>query len=651
MSMQVAPPCGWSSFFIYITCTLVSLSIYTMEDRKEVWVQWLTFFGNMVGLPCSEDHSDDSLERVYRELCRALHPDMQPTSASKAHKDRATHFFKILNNIHDIYKDGVQDLEPPEAEAADEGVGHDTDSVPKDKGRSSNRMGHRVYLVTFSHSECEGRRSPEEFSRQQFAELLINAFEGSIPQLKVEYLAVFQERHSSGPTAASRNIHYHAAVKCGRQHLWAPVAALLRQQHKVYVHFAASGNGYHSAFRYGWFPTRHKPLEELDKEFLLVNGTEVHPSPEEAARRPAFWKRKKRGEGEADTDCDKESLGEEAAGDGTDNESSPKRGRREPQLAHVYRVMRENNLWSETALLAFARRVQDTHMNALFMRANAENLVERALHLEQAEARLSRSQQSRLDLLVAAADTKCNCEPKGEWKKMALELLHLQEIPARDFASAILRALDTGASKGSNVFIFGTTSSAKSWILDPLRGIYRCHLTPPPRSGFPLQELPSKEVILWQDFRHDDHVLPWNTLLLLFEGTEITIRRPRTEYAGDKDFTVTQPAFITSAAKLVHPEGGDEQLMMEARFNFFHFRRPVPPGSVRKVPPCASCFASLWLAYSKPAGGDPELAAAGGSSSSSSAGSSSATKFPFCGDCGLLLSSSLHCRRTGRLHL
>ena len=622
-----------------------------MDSRKEVWAQWLIHFGNMVGLVCPEDRSDDSLDRFYKELCIALHPDKHQSSGS-AQVQRATHLFQDLSNIHDVYRDEDKDLEPPEAdrdaEAADEGVGHDADSVPKTRG--SNRMGRRVYLVTFSHSGCEGRRSPQDFTRQQFADLLINAFESALPQVKVEYLAVFQERHHDGPSAACRNIHYHAPVKCNRQHLWGPIAALLRQQHKVYVHFAVSGDGYHSAFRYGWFPSKHKPLADLDKEFLLVDGTLTHPSPEEAARRPAFWGRKKATNDS--NDRDEESEAEEANEGGAGSDSSPKKARREPQLAQVYRVIRENNLWTEVELLAYVSRMEDKSLNALFMRANAENLVERAVQLKHAEARLSRSLLTRLEILRAAAETKCGCEHEGEWKKMAVELLQWQDISPCEFASAILRALEMGASKGTNIFIHGTTSSAKSWILDPLRLIYRCHLTPPPRTGFPLQDLPSKEAILWQDFRLDDHVLPWNTLLLLFEGTEITLRRPRTEYAADKDYTVTQPAFLTSAGKLVHPSG-DEQMMMDGRFRFFHFAKPVPQGNVKKVPPCTSCFASVWLDLTRPCGDDPQVAAGGSSSSSSSSSSpssSSSSALPFCGDCGQLLSSSIHCRRTGRLH-
>ncbi len=70
-----------------------------------------------------------------------------------------------------------------------------------------------MYLVTFSHFEGEGRRSPSDFSRREFGELLIKAFEAAVPGLHVQYLAVFQEQHAPSPTEAERKVHFHASVK------------------------------------------------------------------------------------------------------------------------------------------------------------------------------------------------------------------------------------------------------------------------------------------------------------------------------------------------------------------------------------------------------------------------------------------------------
>ena len=177
----------------------------------------------------------------------------------------------------------------------------------------------------------------------------------------------------------------------------------------------------------------------------------------------------------------------------------------------------------------------------------------------------------------------------------------------------------------------------------------------------------------------DEDVLPWTSLLLVFEGTAVTIRRPRTEFQGDLDFNVSQPVFITSAAPLCHPVPL-EQSMMDRRFRFFHFGESVPPKQVVKAPPCAACFASLVVSLTAPPPntikvsftegfrdttccfGDPHPSQSSSCSSSSSSSCSSSScchpsisstkqPLPFCGDCGMAVSSSQFCGVSGKKHL
>jgi hypothetical protein len=465
------------------------------------------------------------------------------------------------------------------------------------------------------------------------------------------------------------------------EHLWAPIASLLRREHRVFVHFAVSGSGYWSAFRYGWWPSKHKPLSDVDQEFILVNGTTQHPLPKDAAKRPVWGRRKPKR-------CSREQEGgpssaaaeaEEDKEAGVESEE-PHKQRREPVWAYAFRLIRDLKLASEDAFLAHVMKTSDPRLTSLCMQRSAKTLVEKALHLLEADSRLERSKKSRLDILRDfAADSLCSCEHPAAWKIAALELLRLQKINAVEFASAVITALETGASKGVNIFLHGTTTSGKSWILDPLRVIYHCHFTPPRNSGFPLQHLPDKEVILWQDFRVDEGVLSWNGLLLLFEGTEITIRRPRNEFPqGDLDYKVCQPAFITSSGRPSHFDPFDHE-MMNRRFRFFKFGETLPVKRVRKLEPCAACFASLFLSLATAPqdasgitnGKAPDMEASQGcsskgpfcsssdlprtastssASSSSSSGCSAPRSLPFCGNCGLALSSSTYCGATGLPH-
>ena len=408
------------------------LPFFVMDERKAVWVQWLSLFGNMLGTPDPTDLSDESLKKYFKPLCLLLHPDKHGYSSDQPQGQRLVHFLQILNGVNDKYYKTAQDMEPPDAayfEMDEEPIDHDCDKPPQMEGKS--RSGRRVYLVTFSHSSCPERRAPFEFSRKEFADMLVQAFEASIPNLQVACMVVFQEQHQSGDTDADRNIHFHAAVKSSRQHSWAPIADCLRREHRVYVHFATSGVGYGSAFRYGWHPSKRKPLAELDRDFLLVNGAEEHPAPKEASQRQFWTGRKQRFPFDQEDENSSAADAEEAEEDneeGLQPKDADKKPRREPVWAYAFRLIRDNNIKTGDAFGALAKRLDDARLLSLCMQKQASSIVERALHLLEAEARLKRSQLSCLDILHQAATLPCCCARPGEWKTMAIDLLRLQKI-------------------------------------------------------------------------------------------------------------------------------------------------------------------------------------------------------------------------------
>ena len=184
-----------------------------MAARKAIWVEWLAHFGSMVGMQCPDDLSDESLRHFYHQLCLKLHPDKVPPSADQVQKDRVEVLFKALSGINDTYTNTENDLEPP-----DDGVHvhHDRDSAPM-TGPGAYR-GRFVYLVTFSHPSGTERRAPSEFTRQGFAQLLLEALPASVPDLRIEYLAIFQEEHAPSSVGSERAVHFHASVKCDKQH-------------------------------------------------------------------------------------------------------------------------------------------------------------------------------------------------------------------------------------------------------------------------------------------------------------------------------------------------------------------------------------------------------------------------------------------------
>ena len=81
---------------------------------------------------------------------------------------------------------------------------------------------------------------------------------------------------------------------------------------------------------------------------------------------------------------------------------------------------------------------------------------------------------SRIDLLKKAYNDKCVC--KGEWLKCAKQILHkyIRSI----FADAVVKLLAMSRRKGRNIYITGLANCGKTFILDPLRAIYKTFVSP-----------------------------------------------------------------------------------------------------------------------------------------------------------------------------
>jgi hypothetical protein len=162
-----------------------------MEEREKNYMLWLRFLASVAGLNFPEDTSDISLASFYRHLAFYFYPEKQPVGSDPRHVQRMEHFFKVISNVNDIYTKSSDVLDPPdpnEFHCDTDPLSHDKDTIPRHRG---SRTGRRVYLVTFSHPSVIDRRSPGEFSRQEFGDLLLTAFEAAVPHLKVSMSVSF----------------------------------------------------------------------------------------------------------------------------------------------------------------------------------------------------------------------------------------------------------------------------------------------------------------------------------------------------------------------------------------------------------------------------------------------------------------------------
>jgi len=146
------------------------------------------------------------------------------------------------------------------------------------------------------------------------------------------------------------------------------------------------------------------------------------------------------------------------------------------------------------------------------------------------------------------------------------------------------------------ILLCGETTSGKSWILKPVGLVYPSAFAKPAKdSRYPLLNLELSEVILWQDFRMESCPMSWDDLLLLFEGETITIARPMNTFGSNLQYKATQPVFLTSDGPMEHPRrDARETAMMRRRFTTFVFMNTFQKAEVKRIEPCARCFAA-WL--------------------------------------------------------
>ena len=135
------------------------------------------------------------------------------------------------------------------------------------------------------------------------------------------------------------------------------------------------------------------------------------------------------------------------------------------------------------------------------LRNRGEPRTEAAWDMKNAEATLQRSQKSRMLLLEEAGEGDCvdGCDGRG---------------------------------KNRNLLLTGSTNCGKSFLLNPLKVIYR-NFCNPATGTFALVGVENAECILLNDFRWSAQIIPWHDLLLMLEGNVVNLPAPKIHYSTD----------------------------------------------------------------------------------------------------------------------
>ena len=225
-------------------------------------------------------------------------------------------------------------------------------------------------------------------------------------------------------------------------------------------------------------------------------------------------------------------------------------------------------------------------------------LLHRAALLEQGREGFSGEYKVPLNAVAHDGYAQMYRLASGAGGPGVLQVVAANRITVAEYCHAMVRALQTGAKRGVNVACVGPGGCGKSALIEPLDKIYRTAPKPQAGSTFPLARVVNVEVMLWQDYSHDEATLRFTDLLAFFVGEAVAMRRPG---QTNRSFRNEAPTFLTGRCPIQIlsrdvAAAAELNRMMGERFVVFSFTQPLP-FEVRQTEwkHCGRCFASFLL--------------------------------------------------------
>ena len=431
------------------------------------------------------------------------------------------------------------------------------------------RVQRQVYLLTYSRADLS--KFP---SRESFAEAVVEVWREN--GKKILHWIVCREEHHDGDDAKYGH-HYHMAVKLDEKGRWLKVKRSFAALYKVQINFSDSHEAYYNAYSYLW---------KEDPEPLLSPGHPDLTVPPRTVKATATLKENTR----------KRSILEEA--------TASKSKRKRLTVFDVCQLIQEKGIKSRLELtrLAVIRNREGDSLLAQFIANRGSKAVDEALSIakefNEAEKMYERSMKSRLELLVEKKESECTEGCEGRWLRCALEIIEGNGINLDFFCNALHVAITRGRGKYQNVFIHGPANTGKTFILSPLKEIYKCFVNPA-RGSFAWMGVETAEVILLNDFRWHPTTISWSDFLQALEGDIVHFPAPKNFCRQDIELSKDTPFFATAdqPLPLIRKDTIDQTNteMMRVRWQHFHFWKQIPESQQLKLCPCAHCFASLVL--------------------------------------------------------
>ena len=388
---------------------------------------------------------------------------------------------------------------------------------------------------------------------------------------------VCQERHATSEDTAQRDLHRHAPTCSTRQIYWNKIAKISLEKYGWPLN-AVSHDSYHTMYSYVRDATAKKPLHEIDATPFF---SPHHPKDEQLATFLA-----------ASAASSTRKLKRKVDGG--------KAGRKRERLPSIFGVIKEHSVATGDELQAHAcsEAAEGRVALAEYCARNGsklDELVANARAIMDAPARIASQKMTLMQKLEGAAGMECTCG--GCWAAGAEDILQSNHIPSATFCAAVRRALEMGAKRGVNVACVGEQGCGKSTLLEPMEEIFGCFCKPQGGSTFALANVIGSDVILWQDYLHDEKTVRFADLLCLFVGESVGVRL----VAKNKGIRNKAPTFYSGLMPMrcgFRDRTQAEKLdgMMDDRFTIFRF--VVSIARERRKPDwknCGRCAAAFYL--------------------------------------------------------
>ena len=463
----------------------------------------------------------------------------------------------------------------------------------------------QVYLVTFPHPRPGSPLvAPGTMSRAAIVEKIVQACaapSGTNPHrhpqpVVLDYAAVFHEMHK-GTCGGAKHSHYHVALKAAVSFRFAPVKRALQDKYQLASHWSCTHVGYWSPLKYCAVPSPTKPRSALDPAPLLWSRQGVHPPLHLACHEPQ-----------------------------TASAIRAKRQRREDHAAENSKPeprMTDYELWPIVVESGIKNTAEDKQAHIRFMqyakdrcspatcafvfkhRARLPALIDDIWRWETIDQVVAAADQTLIQCLLAAESKPCLCG--GAWTRFATYALSYNGVDIAALCKAVLHSLREGRSPAAPVVTLagGAGGEGKSFFLKGLVAVVGGEnvFWTPTHPTFPLHGLEDAKIVLLDEFRFMESVVPIATQCLWFDGSAVPVAKPQTGQgsASHVKYHGRAPVFITTGMedmKALSEAGDGDASMVLRRLNVFLFPHRVAKPGV-SIPCCAPCFARFVMQHGR----------------------------------------------------